>query len=194
MKNLLLMTPVALLAACASPTLPSNAILTPGSTQYIDRIEFPSPRSATATFSKVKLCLAQNVQNDQATLRDSAGSFVGAYTRNYYQSNNVQTVGGGSVFKYVDDAAGTAILNGMTVVPPSGAILSADYVRFEVKAVAAPSSVNLTFYAITRAQQNTGSMSNSGFAPVGVWTGSRAEGVYNAVEQVATTVKTCIAA
>ena len=183
------------LAGCAGPTvqLPSNVTLTHGSRDeaYIDRVDFSYRSPARHDFSKLKLCVAENVSNGSVSLRDSAGSFVGAASRTYYQANNVQAVQGDGVFKLVDDPSSTLIATGTVVSGESTAIVK-DYVRFELKASTSGENVGLDFYAITRAQQNTGSLANDGFAPVGVWFGSRAPDIYASIQKVADKLKGCI--
>lgn len=185
-----------LFAGCAAPPvqLPNNVAMVRGShgEAYIDKVDFSYRSQSPGTFAKLKLCVAENVSNNAVGLRDSAGSFVGAATRTYYQASNTQTIGGSGVFKYVDDSLSTLIANGTTVSGDNSAILSKDFVRFELKAGVSGNDVALVFYAITRAQQNTGSSVNDGFGPVGVWTGARAPDVYASIEGVAGKVKACL--
>lgn len=171
---------LALAAGCATVSLPSNAIV---QDQYLDRIDFSSP--AAVDFSRLKLCVAENVHNDSVTLQDNAGSFVGRASGTFYAQSNTQTVQGGSVFKYADADTGTVIASGSTT---AAILLTKDIVRYEAKATVAGT---LVFSHITRAQQSTGSLTNDGFGPVGVWAGARSEGVYAALEAVATKLKGC---
>lgn len=189
----LLVTVLGTGCATAPIQMPPNVAVIQGAqgASYIDKATFKHTSKAPVPFAKVKLCVAENVANDAVTLRDSVGSFVGPATKNYYQSNNTQTIGAGPVFKYVDDSQATLIANGTTVANDGGVMIT-DFVRYEAKAVASGNDVLLTFYAITRAQQNTGTLSNDGFSPVGIWPGSRAESVYRAIERVAARVQACM--
>jgi hypothetical protein len=197
MKLYGLLTPLALVAAlltgCAAPELPPNVTTTgpAGGAAYIDRIDFSYTRPTPADFAHLKLCVAQTVQNGEAVLHDSSGSFVG-HTGTYYRADSHQIAGGGQVFKYVDDAAATAIVDGMTVAPASGGAISGNYVRYELKATTGSNSVGLVFYNLTQAQQSTGMLANDGFSPVGVWAGSRADAIYAAIAQVANNIKGCV--
>jgi hypothetical protein len=187
---------IAVVVGCAAPPvqLPSNVAVTRGAhgEAYIDKVDFSYRSQNQRDFAKLKLCVAENVSNNAVGLRDSAGSFVGAASRTYYQTNNTQSVGGSGVFKYVDDSQSTLIANGTTVSGDNSAILSKDFVRFELKAGVSGNDVALMFYAITRAQQNTGSLANDGFGPVVVAWGARAPDVYASIEAVASKVKACL--
>lgn len=177
-------------ALCGSNDLPDNVSTTEsGRAIYIDSIDFSYQASQSHEFSKLKLCVAENVTNHVVTLQDSAGSFVGAATGNYYRSSQSQTVQGGGIFKYVDDAAAILIATGTT---EGGKIaFSRDLLKFDLKAGINGSDVTIKFSNILRAQQSTGSIANDGFNPVGAWKGARANKVYDALEAVANKVKAC---
>lgn len=179
--------------AVAPVQLPPNVSVVQGgqyNASYIDKVDFTYKSAQSPDFGKLKLCIAESVTNDAVQLRDSSGSFVGAATRHYYQVGNTQSVGGGSVFKYIDDSKSTLIANGVTVAGAGN--LTQDYVRFELKSAVTPNEVQIQFYSVTRAQANTGAASNDGFAPVGIWQGSRSPEVYSSLEAVAAKVKGCL--
>lgn len=174
--------------------LPSNVSVVNGSqgASYVDKVDYSYRSQGKRDFAKLKLCVAENVSNNAVALRDSAGSFVGAATRTYYEVNNVRTVEGSGVFKYVDDSLSTLIANGTTVSGENSTTFIKDFVRFELKAGVSGNDVSLIFYSITRAQQSTGSLSNDGFGPVGVWTGARTSDVVASIEGVAGRIKGCL--
>ena len=174
--------------------LPSNVVQSrgPQGEAYIDKVDFSYARTTSTDFGKLKLCIAENVQHNETNLHDSAGSFVGRYTGTYYQTDHRQVIGGGQVFKLVDDASAVLIATGVTIVPPSGMALSPEYVRYELKTSAKDKQVGLTFFSITRAQQNSGILSNNGFQSVGIWPGSRASDVYASLERIANKIKNCL--
>lgn len=184
------------ITACSSQVpLPSNVSVTPSGSMgglYIDKIDFSYSTPNIQEFAKLKLCIAENITNNTVNLRDSVGSFVGSYTGNYYQTNNTQTISGGGIFKYLDDSTSTVIANGTTVSDSNALLLTKDFIKFEVKAATNNNHVTLIFSNITRAQQNTGSLSNDGFNPVGVWSGARAPDIYTSIESVANKIKTCL--
>lgn len=183
-------------AGCATQVaLPSHVAVTPvdsSNASYVDRVDLSYVAAAPRPFSKVKLCLAENVSNNAVTIRDSAGSWVGPATKTYYQTNNVQSVAGGSTFKYVDEASSTAVVTGTTVSGEGQGLLSKDFVRYDLKAATAGNKVALVFSNISRAQQDTGISKNDGFAPVGAWPGARAPDVVAALEKVGARVRACL--
>jgi hypothetical protein len=185
---------IAVLSACASSVpLPSNVTTTAdGQAGYISAVDFSYRSAQLRTFSQLKLCVAENISNNAVILGDAAGSFVGPATGNYYQANHSQTIQGGDIFKYVDDGTSTLIATGTV---DGGAVafgLTRDIVKFDLKAADNGNAVTLKFSNVLRAQQSTGSSTNEGFGPVGVWTGSRPDQIYSALEGVAEKVKACL--
>lgn len=154
----------------------------------IEKVDQSFQTATPASFPKLKLCVAENVTNRAVTLNDSAGSFVGA-TGRYYQFNNSQSVGGGSVFKYADDSLATLIATGTTSF---NAALIGYVIRFDLKAAVDGNKVALVFSDISRAQQSTGFLRNDGFSPVAAVPGVRAPDVVAALEAVAAKIKSCL--
>lgn len=193
--TLILIAAISSVAGCASQVqLPSNVSITPGSNSglYMDKVDFSFNAMKPVPFDKIKLCVAENISNNAVSLNDTAGSFVGAATGTYYQANNSQSVSGGEVFKYVDDKLATLIAKGTAVATSKSLAVTKDFIRFELKASSSDSNVGLIFSNITRAQQNTGSIANDGFNPVGVWSGARAPDVYATLESVASKIRNCV--
>jgi hypothetical protein len=166
--------------------------LIPGSPTYIDKIDFSYKATTTRTFPAARLCIAENVQNQSVQLRDSAGSFIGPATGTYYRANSTQTQQGGEIFKFSDESLATVIATGSVITSPGGMALVRDVVRFDLRVALKGQEVGLIFQNITRAQQDTGVASNTGFGPVGTWTGARAPDIYAALEALASKVKACI--
>ncbi|AMP03756.1 hypothetical protein [Collimonas pratensis] len=194
-KKLLAIFALGILSGCASQVpLPSNVAVTQSGSNgsYIDKVDFSYDAQGTPDFSKLKLCVAENVTNNDVSLRDASGSFVGAYTKNYYQTNHMQTVSGKNVFKYLDENSSTLIANGTTVSVTQSLIPIKDFVKYEAKSAVANNKITLVFFNITRAQQDTGAATNDGFNPVGVWPGARSQDVYASLETVAHKIKTCL--
>ena len=185
-----------LLGACATPVAlpPHVSTRSTEAGAYLDRIDLSYPTSAPQDFARLKLCVAETISNDSVGLKDAVGSFVGV-TGTYYQAKNQQTAGGGSVFKYIDDASRTAIVSG-TVKAQSSILFTSEFVRYELKASTANGAqgtqVGLVFYAITRAQQSTGVLANDGFVPVGTIPGARPLEVVATLEAVAGRLRGCM--
>lgn len=191
-----------LLGACATP-VPLPPHVSTRSTDagaYLDRVDLSYASPSPQDFARLKLCVAETISNDSVGLKDAVGSFVGV-TGTYYQAQNQQTAGGGSVFKYIDDASRTAIVSG-TVKAQSSILFTSEFVRYELKASTANSAqgasgaqgpqVGLVFYAITRAQQSTGVLANDGFVPVGTIPGARPLEVVATLEAVAGRLRSCM--
>ena len=159
---------------------------------YADTVDFSYQAGQVVDFAKAKLCVAENVSNNAVSLQDSAGSFVGPATGTYYRDANSQTVQGGTVFKYIDDSTSTLIASGTADGGTSSLGLVHDLLKFDLKIVTAGEAVTIRFSNILRAQQNTGSLVNDGFQPVGTWKGSRFQHVYASLEGVAGKMRSCL--
>lgn len=188
-----------LLGACATPVAlpPHVSTRSTEAGAYLDRVDLSYASPSPPDFARLKLCVAETISNDSVGLKDAVGSFVGV-TGTYYQAQNQQTAGGGSVFKYIDDASRTAIVSG-TVKAQSSILFTSEFVRYELKASTADSAqglqggqVGLVFYAITRAQQSTGVLANDGFVPVGTIPGARPLEVVATLEAVAGRLRSCM--
>lgn len=188
-----------LLGACATPVAlpPHVSTRSTEAGAYLDRVDLSYASPSPPDFARLKLCVAETISNDSVGLKDAVGSFVGV-TGTYYQAQNQQTAGGGSVFKYIDDASRTAIVSG-TVKAQSSILFTSEFVRYELKASTANGAqgapgpqVGLVFYAITRAQQSTGVLANDGFVPVGTIPGARPLEVVATLEAVAGRLRSCM--
>lgn len=181
-----------LLGGCAAQIpLPSNVTITKAGYVFVmDKIDFSYSPKNNVAFSKAKMCIAENISNNDVTLRDSAGSFVGAYTGTYYQNSNVQQIAGKELFKYVDDSSSVLIANATTIADTM--FLIKDVIKFEVKLGINDKNINLVFSNIKRAQQNSGSMSNNGFDNVAVSSGARSDKIYAHLEGISNKIKQCL--
>ena len=196
MKNLVVgIILTVLLFGCASQvSLPSNVMTKHGAGGhvYIDRLDFSFEAKSQPSFSKLKLCVAENITNNDVSLNDSNGSFFGGYTGNYYRSSNVQAFAGKGLFKYVDDSLSTLIANGTAMSVSQQLIPITDIVKFELKSSVSGSSVVLEVFNITRAQKDTGVAANQGFSSVGAWSGARAPDIVLSLEGVANQIRRCV--
>lgn len=182
---------LAVLAACSPVPLPSNVTTTTiGSASYIGSVDFSYQSANAESFSQLKLCVAENINNNAVSLQDSAGSI--AVPGNYYQTHHSQVFQGSGIFKYTDEPTSTLVALGTVDGGPVALGLTRDFVRFDLKANVSGNAITLRFLNISRAQQNTGSSTNDGFGRVGVWPGSRSDEVYAALEGVANGIKTCL--
>lgn len=179
---------------CAKPVLPDNVTLRDADKRqsYLDAIDFSYQAEHDLQFAAMKLCIAENISNNPVTIMDSAGSFVGPATGTYYSNDKSQTIAGGSVFKYVDDASSALVATGTADGGPAAWGLTRDILKFDLKAAVEGPRVTLKFSNILRAQQSTGSGVNDGFGPVGTWKGAKPLQVYSSLESIATKLKACL--
>ena len=181
-------------ALAAKWEVPSNVTTKSGPYRgaYADTVDFSYQAGQSVGFAKAKLCVVENVANNTVSLQDSAGSFVGPATGTYYRNSSSQTVQGGGVFKYIDDDSSTLVATGTTDGGTSALGLVRDLVKFDLKVETAGEAVTIKFSNILRAQQNTGSLANDGFQPIGTWRGSRFQGVYESLEGIAGKIRQCM--
>ncbi|MCJ0828705.1 hypothetical protein MN869_09620 [Acinetobacter sp. NIPH1876] len=197
MKKIILLSLIIGLVGCSSNPidLPSNIKTIPtgmGNSTYIDEVDKSFQLSTEVPFEKIKACSADIFTNDSVVLRDSAGSFVGIYTGNYYQNKNSAVVQGGGLFKYVDDSGQTLVASGRIKTKPQQGGLIVDIIQYDAKISLSKNNVGLKFKNLKAAQENTGGTSNVGFRNIGTWSGARAPAAISAIDQVATKFKNCV--
>lgn len=198
MRSILALLAVAVLASgCATPMLPmpSNVSTVKGDYDaiYIDKVDHSYNAGKKVPVSAIKLCIAENVQNDAVQLVDASKTWIGPATKNIYTAGTNTTIQGGGVYKLVDDSASIVVASGSTKYTGSSMLIPIiDIIRFDLKVVAPSEDVVMTFMNITRAQQDTGYAQNSGFKAIGTWQGARADTALQALENVATKVKNCM--
>lgn len=185
------------LVGCSSNPieLPSNIKTIPtgmGNSTYIDEIDKSFQVTSEVPFEKIKACSADVFTNESVVLIDSAGSFVGIYTGNYYQNKNSAVVQGGNLFKYVDENGKSLIANGRIKTKPQQGGLIVDIIQYEAKISLNNNNINLKFKNLKAAQENTGGISNLGFRNIGTWSGARAPAAISAIDQVANKFQNCV--
>lgn len=184
----------ALLLAGGAPALannidlPDNVTLRPGnmSGDYIDTV---SQEARGAAFSKLKLCLAQNVSNAPVTITGGTDADFAFHSNHRTQTSTIQ---GGEVFKYEDAASATVIAIGATDGGSSMMGMTREVIRFELLAVATPEGTTLKFSNIGRATLNTGSVTNQGFLPVGAWKGAKPLVVIETLQTLGSRIDACL--
>ena len=183
---------MAALLACSSAVtakdmvLPDNVTLRPGnmSGSYIDTVR---ANAGAASFSKLKLCLAQNVSNPSLMITGGTNAPLSFSPNGKTQTTAIQ---GGDIFKYQDEAERTAIVMGS--VGGANVVLSRRIIRFELMAVANDDGTALTFTNIEHATENTGATGNSGFTPVGAWKGAKPLSVVEVLDGLAARIAGCL--
>lgn len=185
--TLLLLLALSASAGAKNVALPDNVTLRPSGSRSGDYIDTVTVKAGAASFSRLKLCLAQNVSNPSLLITggvDAPMTFAG--------SNKTQTaaIQGGNIFKYQDEGERTAIVMGS--VEGARVVLSRRIIRFEMTAVAGDDHTLLRFTNIEHATENTGAVANSGFIPVGAWAGAKPESVIHALDGLAQRVASCL--
>lgn len=173
------------LSVMAKEAFPPNVTIAKDKT--VQMIDWSFPFDQPLEFARLKRCVATNVQSDEVQLRDSAGSWVGQATGNYYSQDNRSTVQARDMFKIVDEKGQFLVAQGQTQ-KTSG--LSGWIIRFDLEAALEQGRVTMTMRNLKLAASNTGSLSNDGFQPLGSW--YRFKSNYAALETVATVLKICI--
>ena len=158
-------------------------------TAYLDVADFSYKPAQPVDFSKLKTCIAESVTNRAVTLTDSANSFSRPLMGVHYSGSNSHTIPGGDIFKMLDEPRRTLFASGNT---SSHIDSSNDVAQFDLHASLSDDGVTLKFINITSAQRFSGMIRNEGFAPVELSTGARTQVVYDALQDVANRIKTCL--
>ena len=164
--------------------LPPNVTLRKGnmSGDYIDTI---TQEARGAAFAKLKLCLAQNVSNAPVTITGGTDAPFSIGTK-----TQTSTIQGGDLFKYEDAAAGIVIAVGSA--DGGRSVFSSEIIRFELMAETTADRTVLKFTNIARVTQNTGTVTNSGFIPVGAWKGAKPLAVVETLTQLGGRIDACL--
>ncbi|MGP7732968.1 hypothetical protein [Oceanimonas smirnovii] len=187
----------AVLAGCAmNPVSPGLAqkegvVITSGANghQYFEGFTVTRPSVATEK-DLTATCLLTSLNNEQVTLQSSVGSFVGAYTGNYYETSQSREAGGGQVIQYLSDDGGKAVAQGMV---RSTGVLGVDYaIRFSLNAALGANESKYSVTGVRFAQLDTGLTANDGFNPMGAWGGASPEPAYDAISAAVTKLHECL--
>lgn len=192
---------VSLLAGCATGQVDQRFAsqdgieLSQGSNgyPYFESATFEMP-AHSLTGDELPLCVAKTVSNNSVTLHDASGSFVGRYTGNYYQNNNVRESGGGGVISYVSDDKSAVVATGVDKYSfnVSFGIPITRAVRYTLSARSDSAGSVYNFSDITQAQLDTGVLANSGFDPVAAWEGTNPDKVYDLFSGVVRNIEDCL--
>ncbi|MFT7337635.1 MAG: hypothetical protein ACI92B_000957 [Marinobacter maritimus] len=181
MKRMILLSSLALSACAQAPvTFTQDVTLAPWhSAKAVSSVRFP----ASSTGGDLEFCVAKNVVNSSVTFSDSADSFFGAYTGNYYQKTESQTAGGGSVIQHSSEKGVIAV--GVTSYTVSALVKR--FVRFKVTAT----KNQYEFENIEQVQVNSGAAPNAGFQPVGAFQGANPYLAIAALNDIAVQIDRC---
>lgn len=182
------------LVGCATVQMPQNVTtrVTDRGQQLIDTVDFSYTAASPRSFEALRLCVAENVHNREVHLQDSSGSFFGPASGRYYETKNSKTVQGGDIFKYIDSSLTTLIAIGVEDGGPAASGLTRTFIKFDLKASVRDTRVGIVFSNVTRAWETTGSLSNTGFGPIGTWSGANPMQAYAALQGVSNKISRCL--
>lgn len=135
-------------------------------------------------------CIAEIVSNQGETISDSSGSFFGAYTGNYYSRNNSQQVTGGNVLEHTSTDGKTVVSSGSTRYQASA--LVARSVRFKLTAKKTDNGVDYRFSSLQQAQLNSGAAANTGYNPIGSWSGANPDLAMKSLSDLTDQINECM--
>ena len=169
----------------AKTEIPDN--VTVRDNRIIEKIDWSFTPPGTVDFAKLKRCVAINLQNDEIQLKDSAGSWVGPATGNYYQRDNRSTIEGRDIFKIVDDQSKFLVAQGWI----DKQVLAFKWIiRFDLELGLEGGTVKMVMRNIKLAMSNTGSGTNNGFFDLS--TSYRFKQNYETIKEKGEIIKSCI--
>src|SRR5690606_20004483 len=142
-----------------------------------------------ANLGKLPVCVASTVTNESVMVSDSAGSFVGAYTGNYYQTNHSQEVGGGNVMQFVSPDGSEVVARGTTRY---WAAMIERAVRFTISIKDDGISRTYRFTGVEVAQINSGTWPNSGYMKAAMNPGTGGGHALKNMKQIADDIDSCL--
>ncbi|MEQ4692669.1 hypothetical protein [Providencia manganoxydans] len=141
---------------------------------------------------KLKVCITRVVSNDDVRLSDSASSFTGAYTGNYYHIEKSSTSRGGDVINTGASSENIVVANGTTSYFYDAGLMKVErIVRFNLDIESSTTGELFTFTNIKQAQKNSGTVQNDGFSPIGSWAGAGPIQAIQQFDKLATEIHRC---
>lgn len=138
-------------------------------------------------------CILQSLINDETTLSDSANSFVGVYSGNYYDVKKSHSVSGGEIIKYLmEDSVGVIAEAKTRYSTTFGISPITRAVKYSLLIEKSDKHVNFEATNIMQAQLDSGALSNVGFYKVGSWDGANPDMVIEAINADINKVYRCL--
>lgn len=142
--------------------------------------------------SKLKVCIARSISNDDVQLSDSSESFYGAYSGKYYNVDKSTVSRGGDVVSFSASTEAAIVANGTTSYFYNAGLMNVErVVRFTLDIMPVNSGPQFTFSNLKQAQKNTGTVANNGFNPIGSWEGAGPYQTLEALDKVAAEISAC---
>jgi hypothetical protein len=180
-----------ILTGCVStPYLPANVSTTAGGSTHINKMDYSYTPSTIVSFETLKVCAATVFRNDDFLLKDDARKSSEDFKYDYSQSHSFH-VGGGNIFKLIDEKSNTIIASGNTRAKSQWGIIN-DIIKYDAKITLSHNRVGLIFQNLQYAQENTGDFPNPGFKPISTWSSSRASVAVGSIEHLVSDFKQCV--
>jgi len=192
MRNLTIVLAAGIaLSGCAYSRMPELGqyqaeYVSASSAELVEGVVFTRPGKA----DDLPECIAATVSNQGETLSDSSGSFVGAYTGNYYNVQRSTNTAGGSVIEYASPDGRSVVASGLTRYNANA--LVARSVRFKLSVKQGESGRIYRYGNLGQAQLNTGSVANNGYNPIGAWAGANPNLALDSLSRLTDNIERCL--
>jgi len=157
-----------------------------GSAEAVTAVQF----NRAGHCGDIPACVAETVSNQGETLADSSGSFVGAYTGNYYSIQRSSQAAGGSVLEHVTADGKSVVASGSTRY--SASALVSRSVRFRLSVKQGESVRTYRYSNLAQAQLDTGAAANSGYNPIGAWSGANPDLALDSLSKLTDEIERCL--
>ncbi|HDH1380079.1 lipoprotein [Klebsiella sp. GB_Kp060] len=140
---------------------------------------------------KIKVCIVRSISNDDVILDGSSSVTNSSFTSSVYVKNQV-VASGGSVVNEAASSENSAVANGTTsyYFDVMGMPIER-VVKFTLDIDGSGSGIKYTFTNIKQAQKDTGTLTNSGFSPIGSWAGAGPYQTIQALDKIVTDINSC---
>lgn len=181
-----------LLSGCSTARMPElsqyqTEFVPYASAEAVSAVTFSRP----GTKGNLPQCIAEIVSNQGETLSDSAGSFFGTYTGNYYSAHNATQASGGKVIEYVASDSGAVVASGSVRYQVNA--LVARSVRFKLSAKQGETGRIYRFGSLQQAQLDSGVAANNGYNPIGSWAGANPDLAVKSLNYLVDQIDGCLA-
>lgn len=154
----------------------------------VESVVFRNPGGVTG--DRLPSCVARLVTNDSVSLGDTANSFYGAYTGNYYSSSSSRESAGGDVLSYVGKDGKSVVARGSVGYEASAMVRRV--VRFSLSVDVDHGQRVTSFTRLEQAQVNTGAAANNGFNKIGAWPGANPDLAIASLAELSDQINECL--
>lgn len=191
-----------LLTGCASTqsidgsfaTLPGVTLSSDSSSnQFFESARFDYD-SSSVSGDTLEYCIASTVENRGVSLTGETASYISPFTGIRYSNESTRETGAGQVIAFVSDDKSEVVANGTTNYRATFGMAPIERaVQYRLSARGSESGLSLIFDSLRQAQLNTGVSANTGYHPIGAWSGAGASHAYDSLRSVAKDIQGCMA-